>query len=231
MKSAIFLMLFLLVLSFSSYAENASGNASIPSSNYKPVIDGIVEEEWKNAWTMNLLINKGEDKAKNPLLPTIVKLMWDKDNLYVAFICYDDNICRKVYDRDSDLWIINSETEVCEMLFCFDNEGKTYYEFNLHPSGALLDSSVAWKGKDISFDKTWNSETNSRTYINRKKDKDILWSAEFAVSWKPFNFNPESGAYFKGNFYRVNNNSERSAWIPTNEWFHVPEKFGKIYLK
>lgn len=227
----IILFFIILIFSYPIYADNASFNAYIPFSNYKPVIDGVIEEEWQSAWTMNLVINKGEDKGKTPLFPTIVKLMWDKDNLYVAFICYDDNICRKIYGRDSDLWCVNSETEVCEMLLCFDQEGKTYYELNLHPSGALLDTRVEWVGKNISFDKSWNSETSCKTYTYRSGDRDIFWSAEFAISWKSFNFTPKSGAYFTGNFYRVNNDSERLAWIPTNAWFHVPQRFGNVYLK
>jgi len=203
---------------------------SIPFTNHKPVIDGILEEKWQNAWTMNLLVNKRKDR--NPLQPTIVKLMWDHNNLYVAFICYDKNICRKIYTRDSNLWQVNHDTEICEMMLCFDKSGKNYYEFNLHPSGALLDLNVRWKNKKISFDKSWNSKTACRVYIHQDKGQDIFWSAEFAVPWSSFNFIPEPGAHFSGNFYRADNSKKpgRFAWIPTNAWFHVPEKFGTIHL-
>ena len=62
------------------------------------IIDGILSEVvWQKAQSVILRENKTGESLTDSSYLTIVKTVWDQDNLYIAFICYDPDIWGKFY--------------------------------------------------------------------------------------------------------------------------------------
>lgn len=214
-----------------------------------PKIDGILDEPiWQQQNGINLKINQGEKIGQSPKDKTTLKLAWDKNALYVAFICKDKDIRAKYTNpkiRNQKLWGQRKNAlELIEIMIS-PKTPQRYYEININPYGASQDFSVFLpertnkKGprRPIS-DKTWNPPLTWKTTfngtINNPKDSDKEWIVEIAIAWENLGIkNITQGQSFKANFYRGNGSNPEPfvAWSPTGARnFHIPARFGKIIL-
>ncbi len=203
-----------------------------------PVIDGRLDDDvWKSSAKIKLLVNNGSQAGLEPVRATIVKLVWDKKNLYLGFKCFDRNIHSKFTNRDDKLWNAGyDEIEVAEMMLCEGNNIRHYFEFNFNPRGVLFDTEIKWRNGESYFNPAYNSNvrwaTNVEGSLNNSDDEDKYWTVEIAVPWADIGMRaPDSGQTMRANFYRSDNSEQIhfSAWSPTyKSYFHIPERFGRL---
>lgn len=105
-------------------------------------IDGRLDDA---AWQKAAKITKFwvlQPESPTRISPTAVRLLWDRQNLYVAFECTDDDIWSYSNKHDDELW----NGDVGE-LFIKPSRGKrAYYEFVTAPNGAQYDGRYTSRG-------------------------------------------------------------------------------------
>ncbi|MEO8513222.1 MAG: carbohydrate binding family 9 domain-containing protein [Ignavibacteria bacterium] len=141
-------------------------------------IDGVLNEPvWETCQIASgfVEIEPGDNTAAT--VNTEVKMTYDDNNLYVAFICYDDKISKlraNLTDRDA----MYSDDYVGILLDTY-NDHKQAYEIFLNPYGIQGDGIWTRQGEEMNFDMLYDSE--AKIY----KDK---WIVEIAIPFKSLRF-------------------------------------------
>lgn len=177
-----------------------------------PVIDGKLDEaSWKNAVRSKPFTDLISGAATH--LNTQAAVLWDDQNLYVAYWVEEPDVAATLTERDApiyqdndvELFIagedgyyefeINSFGTIYEVLFFWMDafEKKAYHlrkEFDKKAKGVKPFNGVAYKhprGRRIGF---WNwdmpglrSAVQVEGTINNNKDTDKGWTVEIAIPW------------------------------------------------
>jgi len=168
---------------------------------------------------------------------TDVRLLWDDENLYVAYYCHDRHISASVTQRHGPV-----SNDDCVEIFLSPNPEKVrnYYTFEINAIGTMLNRCRTdwWKGPP-----TWEPQgVTYRTSFRRGKPKqespaDHDWTVELAIPFKNFardaaHTPPRDGDTWRINLYRTGGitNRQGSSWspLPPGASFHTPESFGWI---
>lgn len=137
-------------------------------------VDGVLNEPiWETCQLASNFVEIEPGDNTVAAVNTEVKMTYDDNYLYVAFICYDDNISKlraNLTDRDK----MFSDDFVGIILDTY-NDNKQAYEIFLNPYGIQGDAIWTKQGEEMNFDMLFDSE--AKIY----KDK---WIVELAI---PFN--------------------------------------------
>jgi Domain of unknown function (DUF5916)/Carbohydrate family 9 binding domain-like len=197
-----------------------TSNAQLTKISSKPVlniikIDVPIELNGKldnPAWLLadpielNYEISPGDNiQAKER---TIVKALYDDENIYVAFKCYDSNpdeIRANFSERDK----IFSDDYVIILIDTYGDFQKAY-EFSVNPLGIQADLLATINGEDINFDLTWSAVTS----IN-----DSGWTAEMAIPFRSLAFDDSEEPTWVFNAVRTIPRSSRTqiSWVPIDK--------------
>lgn len=170
--------------------------------------------------------------------PTIARLLWDDENLYVSWYCHDRHISAYVTERHGPV-----SQDDCVEIFISPNPGKVtnYYTFEINAIGAMLNRCRTdwWRGPD-----TWDPDgvRHRATYHGQaKKDEspdDDHWIVEMAIPFRNFardaaHTPPRPGDLWRLNLMRTGGETNRqsSTWspiAPPARTFHTPESFGWV---
>lgn len=204
---------------------------SIPATSQPVRIDGRLDDPaWRGAAVVRMRDNQ---TGKSPAQKTTVRLIHNRDVLFVGFDCADRSIAASMTRRDDDLW----KEEAVEIFLDPAGDGREYLEIEVNPLGAVYDAWIRYSA-DIDFDKA--KEFNLRslramTEIIRSagvKSEDKRWTCEIAI---PLSELPSRlSNTFRLNLTRIDRHERKHvyyAWSPTYRWFHVPERFGKARLR
>ncbi len=206
-----------LVLSGTTTLVSASSTNDVPETKpiytaQAPLIDGkLTDSVWKKATELELL----HYTKRTPLEePTKVKLLYDRENLYVGFICKESQMEKTI----SEISTLNGHvfTEDCVEIMLAPNQsasGNRYYHFAANMLGTRYTNNFG-----IVSDLPWKVKTS------RQKDG---WCAEIVIPLKTV-LDPETNAAcWRVNFYREQQpKGEYSSWAPTEGSFHTPALFG-----
>ena len=111
------------------------------------VVDGSLDEAaWRQAPTIGGLVQRIPNAGAQPDQRTDVKLLHDKDNLYVGVMCYDsepNRILASQMARDASL---NSDDRISIPFDTFRDQSNAFY-FSTNPNGALVDGLVFANGE------------------------------------------------------------------------------------
>lgn len=122
----------------------------------KIVIDGVLNEtSWENAPYSTGFKTFDPDYGKDMAEKTHVKYLYDDDNIYFAFKCFDsqpDKIKTSISSRDK----IRADDWVCLNLDTFFDQ-QSLYVFYVNPLGIQMDSRASGDNEDYSADFVWFS--------------------------------------------------------------------------
>jgi hypothetical protein len=143
-------------------------------------IDGKLEEpDWKGAVSTGPFVRSmdgGPTKFR-----TEAKLLWDDKNLYVAFICQDEDVWTSYTKHDEPLY----NQEVVEIFIDADGDGRTYNELEISPANVTFDAYFEERRKDLEKAITWESGMKTAVVVdgtlNNPGDADKGWIAEAAI--------------------------------------------------
>jgi Carbohydrate family 9 binding domain-like len=213
----------------------------------KPIkLDGKLDEPaWKEAASTGLFVDTltGAPAAHR----TEAKLLWDKDNLYIAFENMDTDVWSTLTKRDDKLWT----QEAVEIMIDADRNGKSYVEFQVSPNGNMFDTYLPeWRKYENDMDPKrkmfdWNSKAKASVRVlgtlNKRNDEDKGWLAEVAIPLADVNglaketvkVPPKLGDSWRLNMFRLDAPEGKpqltSGWSPPLVTdFHALDKFGEV---
>ena len=146
---------------------------------------------------------------------TVVRVLYDDQNLYVGAIMYDRDPSKLVAagleqdyaTQDSDIFGVALDTY-------WDKQNA--FLFAINPAGAVFDAQAF--NDQQSVNQAWEGVVNIRTRIH-----ELGWTAEVAIPLTTLRFNEVEGAQTWGlNFTRrIRRISEDSSWSPLTRQFRV----------
>ena len=212
----------------------------------------------RSSWTASWTSRPGRTRASTgPFVNTLTgapaaqgteaKLLWDNDNLYVAFDNTDTDVWSTLTKRDDKLWT----QEAVEIMIDADRNAKTYVEFQVAPNGNMFDTYLPeWRKYENELDPKrkpydWNSKAKASVRVlgtlNKRNDQDKGWLAELAIPLADVNglaketvkVPPKLGDTWRLNMFRLDapegKSQMASGWSPPLvSDFHALDKFGEV---
>ena len=196
-----------------------------------PTLDGVLSE-WQAAKpTENFL--QPDSRRLNKAYQTNAKLLWDDQNLYVAFETKDDDVVNRNNADDGTLW----EGDVAELFLQRPGE-KKYYEFQWTPAGKRFDAQFTSPRKPAWQEAAkWNANGKSAVKVdgtvNKAGDTDKGWTVEAAIPWSAVGGAPKAGETWTLNLYRIDSKGTHNiafmgAWAPVGGDFHRLVGAGRV---
>jgi len=177
-----------------------------------PKLDGNLDDPiWREASVAAGFRQRNPDEGYLDTEDTEVRVLYDEENLYFGFMCYDktpEKIVATEMRRDeiSDM----NDDDVIEIYIApYGETGDTYF-FTTNPLGARGDILMAPGGNSSNsdWDATWQCYT---------KRHSMGWSVEFVLPFKAFRFNPEAQQDWAINFGRFVQRTRAGAfWVPVS---------------
>lgn len=208
--------------------------------------DGKLDEAaWKSAPYAGAFVNTMNGAPAD--IKTDAKLLWDDQNLYIAFENVDTDVWSDLTKRDDKLWT----QEAVEVMIDADGDGKSYVELQVAPNGTLFDTYLPeWRKYEDTLDPKrkpydWNSKAKAGVKVDgtlKRGDQDKGWTVELAIPLADANgllasggvkVPPKLGDTWRVNMYRLDKPQGKdqvaAAWSPpmTGD-FHVLSRFGQI---
>ncbi|HAG16721.1 MAG TPA: hydrolase [Bacteroidales bacterium] len=192
---------------------NASGQDLI-KKNYKaieiqnpPIVDGLLEDE---AWQLGEWINdftqyEPYNNAK-PTQQTMFKVVFDKDNLYVAMKAFDtspDSIIKRLTRRD------DPDGDFMGLAFDSFHDLRTAFMFAVSAGGVKFDQMLTENGENE--DTSWDANWWVKVDFNEQG-----WTAEFKIPFSQLRFDKNSdGIWGMQVFRQTYRHNELDFWQHT----------------
>ncbi|MCB9591701.1 MAG: carbohydrate-binding family 9-like protein [Sandaracinaceae bacterium] len=198
-------------------------------------IDGQANEPaWASARPTTAFVNTLTGGPAE--LQATARVLWDDQNLYVAWQIADTFVANDLEGRDSHLW----EQDAFEIMVDPDGDSRNYFELQVSPTGDLFDTRYDTRRQPQPFGHMdWNPQVEAAAHVDGTVNDDGAdegWSGEIRIPFAQFGEGvsaPHATDLWRVNFYVMDKRADgpmRSAgWAPTMEGdFHVPVRFGRV---
>jgi hypothetical protein len=169
-----------------------------------PVLDGLVDDDvWELADVVTDFLQREPVEAAPASQRTEVRILYDKENLYLGFIMHDDEpdqIKAQDLRRDSRL----DTDDTIAVLFDTFHDHRNGFLFRVNPLGTKYDTTLKDESQlNSSWDETWEAAAQIT---------DSGWQVEMAIPFKALRF--PAGSHVWGiDFKReIRRNSEEVNW-------------------
>ena len=195
--------------------EPQDGRPTITAIELEPgeriALDGILDETvWERAEPAANFIQQDPDFGKPATERTEVRMVFDRERLYMGVICFDSEPDKLLgYQRRRDEFLSADD----RFMWVLDTylDARSGYYFEVNPSGLMGDSLMGSSGQNSrQWDGIWTAKVRRSA---------IGWTAEIEIPFRTLNFDPDAEAWGI-NFQRtVRRKSEESLWtgIPRNQ--------------
>ncbi len=207
MKTIASIIFFAFICSISGLGqETAKRSYRAVRAEQVPVIDGVPDEEAWNAGVWDGGFTQFQPfEGKDPKQPTEFKILYDDNNIYVAFKAFDsapDSIVDRMTRRD------NVDGDNVGVIFDSYFDLRTGFAFMVSSAGVKSDLIFANDGQ--SQDPTWDPIWEAATARFEKG-----WSAEMRIPLNQLRFKSNSGDLWGLELLRVvHRHNEMSFWQP-----------------
>lgn len=170
-----------------------------------PVIDGLVDDDvWARADVVTDFLQREPVEAAAPSERTEVRILYDEDNIYIAFVMYDsepDKISASDLRRDSRL----GADDTIAVLFDTYHDHRNGFLFRVNPLGTKYDATLK---DERQLNAQWDEKWEAAARITERG-----WEAEMQIPWKVLRYDTGShiwGIDFKREIRRRNEELEWS---------------------
>lgn len=208
-----------------------------PRMQISPITDGRPNDQtWKDVPAVALVSSETGEAATKP---TLARMCWDGECLYILFECEDTDIYGTMLHRDDPIY----NEDVVEVFLSPDCDLTHYYELEVSPRNVVFDAEIFTDndlGEGVRGEVGWTCEgwktaVAVQGTLDDRTDTDTGWSVEMAVPFASLGRpTPAVGERWRGNLYRIDRTPEpveHQAWSPTfadPPAFHRPYRFGVI---
>lgn len=222
-----------------------------------PVIDGDIEEQvWEQAVWSDLFVDIEGDAKPKPYYETRVKMMWDKEYLYIATTLQEEHVWANLTKRDQIVFFDND----FEVFLDPNNTTHRYFEYEINALNTIFDLFLpkpyrTGSGALISWDSNrLKHAVKILGTLNNPNDKDKGWTVEMAIPFADVTIGNDTHVPKDGEIWRIN--FSRVQWemkvvdgkymkklgpngnaLPENNWvwspqgvinMHLPERWGYL---
>jgi hypothetical protein len=186
-------------------------------------VDGYLNElEWQQAEVVRDFIQQGPNEGMPSSEPTEVRVLYDEDNLYIGFECYDSQpskIVAKEMRRDGPLW---QDDNVYIMIDSYNDQRRGFF-FRLNPLAAQSDDAIFDGGANING--SWDCVWSSKGRIHERG-----WSLELAIPFNQLRFKAQNPMVWGINFGRnISRTKESTQWAQVPRSLSWPGTYWPIY--
>jgi len=155
---------------------------------------------------------------------TGVKAMRDDGNLYLAFVCADQDVENVKAEATSEKDIFHIMDDVVIMFVQPDQNKPTYYQMAFNTKGVQFDQRVIGADRDYEYHPNW------KTAVRKNEG---YWAAEVQLPFKAFDVGDPTATQWRMNFHRIfrGNLVDPSSWSFSGRDWHKPERFGKADMR
>ena len=212
-------------------------------------IDGVLDKDpWRAAPRLDAFMDILGPDGKPPEFGTRVKMLWDRDFLYVAADLDEHDVWGTLTERNSHIFRDND----FEVFIDPDCDGRRYVELEINALNTIFDvfvdkpfSEGGLPDVGFSFDGIRHAVQIDGT-LNCPHDADRGWTVEIAFPWESIagltdgNCPPRDGDVWRMNFGRVHwdrrsagghhlEDCAMSVWSPPGAFnMHIPGNWGKV---
>lgn len=211
---------------------------TIPRASGPITVDGRADEAaWKTAPKLRFADSMGRGTPVK--YPTVLRLLYDDEFLYVFFDSRDADITERYSKRDDPIY--DHETvELFIMPKVVAPEVGPYVELQASPGGIILDAS--FEGRRRGMNKGYDADQTIATRIDGTLNgpgEDTAWFSEWKVPWSGIRGAtgaPKPGEEWRMNAFRIEKHDvggklqgEYTAWSPPKVGdFHNVARFGRM---
>lgn len=194
----------------------------------KIVIDARLNEvDWSTARSIIM-----QDDSSRSADTAIVRTVWDKQNLYIAFQVRDKNLQSKQITQDHPLL---AHDDIVEFLIDTHNDKGNCWttdDFVYHIN--LLGQKKDDRGTaDCKSDSKWNGHADIAVQysgtLNDAEDEDVGYIIELSIPWKELEVQPYLDAQL-GIDFGIGDGGEFFDWVGARP-FRSPKAFGNLILE
>jgi len=178
------------------------------------VLDGVLDEEsWRTAEAVTDFIQAEPHEGQPATERTEVRLLYDRESLYVGVRCYDGTPSALIIN-DIRKDFTPGEQDTFELLLDTFADRRNGFVFVINPAGAKSDTQIANEGRDVNtnWDAVWSVAT--------KVDADG-WSAEIQIPFKTLRFEPGAGEWGVNFSRRIRRKNEIDFWSPVPRVYNL----------
>jgi len=186
-----------------------------------PTLDGRLDDAvWAAADSIHSFTQKVPDEGKAAQFPTVARVAFDDNAVYVGVRAYDPDpskivaqLTRRDEDSSSDWLIVALDSR---------HDQRTSYAFMVNPAGVKRDFVIAdGADDDNSWDAVWEVAV---------KTDDHGWTAEFRIPLSALRFSPNGDGVWGLEIGRaVPRTNEQSFWAPLKQdESRVVSRFGEL---
>lgn len=177
-------------------ANNGALNSLVVTrTDAPPTIDGRLDDVcWADAPAFESFTQVVPVEGAVPTEGTVVRVLFDTDNLYIAVRCFDGNpagIIAKQMQRDGDM----KGDDTIEVVVDPFGDQRNGYLFRLSAAGGKADGLVEGSKREVRLD--WDGIWYGKAAIDDPQGGPAPggWSAEFSIPFKTISFNPAAAAW------------------------------------
>lgn len=214
LKSLLTLILCFIVLS-NGHAETDGYQVEAYRTYETIEIDGdLTEGDWRHATPIDRFTQIEPHEGEPSTQDMEVRILYDNENLYVGFTCYDTEISKLVANemrRDSrDL----HENDTVFLMLDTYNDRRSGFFFRINALGAIQDRAVSNSGD--TFNSDWDAVVECQSRID-----DVYWTSELRIPFSQLRFKKSDPMTWGINVGReLARNQEEMIWAP------VPASYG-----
>lgn len=245
MQGRLLILIILLIACFfrtQTHAQKADSTLIIKKTTDFKVNGEGTAANWASAQWFDLMVQKGPGQgAAGTKFPTRVKVLYSPKGIYFLFNCTDKKLTATILEDFGTLF----KEDVVEVFLWPDPKHPIYLEYEISPLDyelAILVPNINGKAQGW---KPWFYNESNRvqhaTSVQGGQKKSMAsvegWKAEFFIPYTLMNpivqSPPQSGTRWKGNFYRIDYDSQPTyySWQPTSGSFHEFKKFGTLLFE
>jgi hypothetical protein len=170
------------------------------------VVDGLLDDPgWAAAEPVGNFVQAEPDEGRPASAPTVVRILYGDDYLYVSAYCYQDPTSLVVTDIRKDFQ--RESQDGFEVILDTFGDRRNGYVFATNPAGARADEQITNEGRDIngSWDAPW---------VVRTRHLADGWTVEMAIPLRSLRFRQDGGPWGINFSRRIRRRNEISYWAP-----------------
>ena len=146
-----------------------------------PKIDGVLNDAvWEKTQPSEGFIQTNPKRGEPMNQQTSIRVLYDDDNIYFGFQCYDtepEKVVGTEMRRDYEIW--EADDHVGFVLDTY-HDLRTAYYFSTNPVGAKVDSRVTDNGNfHLSWDAVWTALLGEIRKAGRRNSASLLGNCDF----------------------------------------------------